>query len=78
MSMRLVPNQDWEEIGLFTKHFMSIAPAGVTVKVKPHHGGQGYVTPIGALVTKANMAYTETLEFQLFRYVLEVVSQSLP
>jgi hypothetical protein len=26
----------------FYKHFMSIAPAGVTVKVKPHHGaGQG-------------------------------------
>ena len=28
ISMRLVPNQDWEEITeLFTKHFMSIAPA---------------------------------------------------
>jgi hypothetical protein len=76
--MRLVPNQDWEEITeLFTKHFMSIAPAGVTVKVKPHHGGQGYVTPIGAGYN-GKMAYTETLEFQLFRYVLEVVSQSLP
>ena len=46
ISMRLVPNQDNKEITeLFTKHFESIAPAGVRVKVTPHHGGQGYVTP---------------------------------
>ncbi len=62
ISMRLVPNQDWEEITeLFSKHFVSIAPAGVTVKVTPHHGGQGYVTPIDSIGYKAaNMAYTET------------------
>ena len=62
ISMRLVPNQDWEDITtLFTKHFESIAPSGVTVKVKPHHGGQGYVTPIDSIGYKAaNMAYTET------------------
>ena len=48
--MRLVPNQDWEEITeLFTKHFESIAPKGVRVKVTPHHGGQGYVTPIDSI-----------------------------
>jgi acetylornithine deacetylase/succinyl-diaminopimelate desuccinylase-like protein len=47
ISMRLVPNQDWKEITqLFKKHFESIAPEAVTVEVKPHHGGQGYVTPI--------------------------------
>ncbi len=47
ISMRLVPNQDWEEITeLFKNHFESIAPKGAKVKVKPHHGGQGYVTPI--------------------------------
>jgi acetylornithine deacetylase/succinyl-diaminopimelate desuccinylase-like protein len=62
ISMRLVPHQDWEEITeLFTKHFESIAPAGVRVKVKPHHGGQGYVTPIDSIGYKAaNKAYTET------------------
>ncbi|SCY50085.1 dipeptidase [Flavobacterium caeni] len=50
ISMRLVPNQDWEEITeLFTKHFEAIAPSGVTVKVKPHHGGQGYVTPTDSI-----------------------------
>jgi hypothetical protein len=28
ISMRLVPNQEWEQITeLFTKHFMSLAPA---------------------------------------------------
>ena len=47
ISMRLVPNQDWNDItDLFTKHFVSIAPKSVKVKVTPHHGGQGYVTPI--------------------------------
>ncbi|RUT71187.1 dipeptidase [Flavobacterium cupreum] len=62
ISMRLVPNQDWHEITeLFTKHFTSIAPSGVTVKVTPHHGGQGYVTPIDSIgYQAANKAYTET------------------
>ena len=47
ISMRLVPYQDWNEITeLFKTHFESIAPKGVKVKVKPLHGGQGYVTPI--------------------------------
>src|SRR5690554_3793008 len=47
ISMRLVPHQDWMEITqLFKNHFESIAPAGVTVTVSPHHGGQGYVTPM--------------------------------
>ena len=47
ISMRLVPHQDWKEITkLFTDHFTNIAPDGVSVKVTPHHGGQGYVTPI--------------------------------
>ena len=62
ISMRLVPNQDWEEITeLFSKHFESITPKSVKVKVTPHHGGQGYVTPIDSIGYKAaNMAYTET------------------
>jgi acetylornithine deacetylase/succinyl-diaminopimelate desuccinylase-like protein len=62
ISMRLVPNQDWEQITeLFTKYFISIAPKAVTVKVTPHHGGQGYVTPIDSIgYQAANKAYTET------------------
>ena len=62
ISMRLVPNQDWEEITeLFTKHFTAIAPAAVSIKVTPHHGGQGYVTPIDSIgYQAANKAYTET------------------
>jgi acetylornithine deacetylase/succinyl-diaminopimelate desuccinylase-like protein len=45
-SMRLVPNQTNEKITkLFTKYFESKAPKCVTVKVKPHHGGEAYVTP---------------------------------
>jgi len=61
ISMRLVPNQDWKEITeLFKKHFENIAPSGVTVKVKPHHGGQGYVTPIdGIEYQAASNAYEE-------------------
>lgn len=54
ISMRLVPHQDWEEITeLFTKHFERIAPKGIKVKVIPHHGGQGYVTPIDNIGYKA-------------------------
>ncbi len=62
ISMRLVPHQDWEEITeLFKTHFESIAPAGVTVKVTPHHGGQGYVTPIDSLgYQAAEKAYEKT------------------
>jgi acetylornithine deacetylase/succinyl-diaminopimelate desuccinylase-like protein len=46
ISMRLVPDQDPDEITeLFMKHFLSIAPAGVKVKVNPHHGGKPAVTP---------------------------------
>jgi len=61
ISMRLVPNQDWEEITeLFTKHFITIAPKAVSVKVTPHHGGNGYVTPIDSIgYQAANKAYTE-------------------
>ncbi|MDR1593712.1 MAG: dipeptidase [Prevotellaceae bacterium] len=47
ISMRLVPNQDYVKIAeLFQSHFESLAPAHVTVKVTPLHGGQGYVSPI--------------------------------
>ena len=62
ISMRLVPNQDWEEITeLFAKHFESIAPEAVTVKVTPHHGGQGYVTPIDNIgYQAASKAYQDT------------------
>tara|TARA_B100000809_G_scaffold176399_1_gene173800 strand:+ start:9533 stop:10924 length:1392 start_codon:yes stop_codon:yes gene_type:complete len=62
ISMRLVPGQDHEHISeLFTNHFKSIAPRGVTVKVVSHHGGHPYVTPtdnIGYLAAKK--AYQET------------------
>jgi acetylornithine deacetylase/succinyl-diaminopimelate desuccinylase-like protein len=62
ISMRHDPNQDWNEITeLFTKHFESIAPKAVKVKVTPHHGGQGYVTPTDSIGYKAaNKAYSET------------------
>lgn len=47
ISMRLVPDQNPEEITqLFTTYFESIAPEGVRVIVKPHHGGEPAVTPI--------------------------------
>ncbi|AKD57353.1 dipeptidase [Spirosoma radiotolerans] len=54
ISMRLVPNQTPEEITeLFTQHFTSIAPAGVTVTVVPHHGGMPYVTPVDSIEFEA-------------------------
>ncbi|MEA2041641.1 MAG: dipeptidase [Bacteroidota bacterium] len=47
ISMRLVPNQNNEEISrLFEEHFKAIAPKNVKVKVEALHGGQGYVSPL--------------------------------
>ncbi len=62
ISMRLVPHQDWEDITqLFQTHFERIAPKSVTVKVTPHHGGQGYVTPINSIgYQAASKAYQDT------------------
>ena len=62
ISMRLVPNQDWEEISqLFKNHFESIAPKAVKVEVKPHHGGFPYVTPIDTIgYQAASKAYEDT------------------
>ncbi|MGB2244815.1 MAG: dipeptidase [Flavobacteriaceae bacterium] len=62
ISMRLVPNQDWVEIGqLFEKHFKAIAPKSVTVDVITHHGGEPYLTPIDHIgYQAAHKAYSET------------------
>ena len=62
ISMRLVPNQSPAKITqLFTDHFLSIAPQGVSVKVIPHHGGEAAVTPIDSIGYKAaSLAYEKT------------------
>ena len=62
VSMRLVPNQDSHKISeLFQKHFESIAPDYVKVKVTPCHGGEAYVSPIDMPAYKAaEKAYMET------------------
>ncbi|MFM7565557.1 MAG: dipeptidase [Flavobacteriales bacterium] len=62
ISMRLVPNQNPEEITrLFKTHFERIAPPGVRVNVTPHHGGQAAVTPLDSIGYRAAaLAYKET------------------
>ncbi len=62
LSMRLVPNQKSEAITkLFQDHFVRIAPPGVKVVVKPHHGGEAAVTPIdSAAYQAASKAMEET------------------
>lgn len=62
ISMRLVPNQNDDKITeLFTKHFESIAPDSVKVKVTPHHGGKPVVTPTGsAAYQAAEKAFEQT------------------
>ena len=62
LSMRIVPNQDPDKISaLFQKHFESIAPKCVKVKVTPHHGGSAYVSPIDMPAYKAaEKAFEET------------------
>lgn len=68
ISMRLVPNQDWEEIGqLFEKHFRAIAPNSVKVEVITHHGGEPYVTPIDNIGYRAaQKAYASTFGVEPF------------
>lgn len=54
ISMRLVPDQKSAEITeLFTRHFQSIAPEYVTVKVIAHHGGEPAVTPTDSKAFRA-------------------------
>ncbi|WBA40672.1 dipeptidase [Hymenobacter canadensis] len=61
ISMRLVPHQTSDEItALFQQHFTRIAPAGVTVVVKPHHGGEPVVTPTDSVAYKAAADAMET------------------
>lgn len=62
ISMRLVPNQTSDAITeLFTKHFLSIAPANVKVKVTPHHSGEPAVTPTDSIAYRAaQKAITES------------------
>jgi acetylornithine deacetylase/succinyl-diaminopimelate desuccinylase-like protein len=62
ISMRLVPNQDHEEISkLFEDYFISIAPESVKVKVTNLHGGHGYVSPTNTKAYKAaSKAYEKT------------------
>ena len=54
ISMRLVPHQSSAKItALFQKHFLSIAPKSVKVKVTPHHGGEPVVTPTNSVAYQA-------------------------
>ncbi|MBO5860336.1 MAG: M20/M25/M40 family metallo-hydrolase, partial [Alistipes sp.] len=54
ISMRLVPNQDFEKIAvLFENHFRAIAPKSVKVDVKFLHGGAPYVSPTDMAAYKA-------------------------
>ncbi len=60
ISMRLVPNQNSDKITeLFQKYFTSIAPKGVKVEVRPHHGGEPVVTPTDS---KAYLAASKAME----------------
>lgn len=61
ISMRLVPHQSSQKITeLFEKHFTSIAPKGVQVFVRPHHGGEPVVTPTDGLAYQAAEKAIET------------------
>lgn len=54
ISMRLVPDQDCNEIAeLFKAHFLSLAPKGVKVRVTPFHGGNGFLIPISSPAYRA-------------------------
>lgn len=61
ISCRLVPNQKHEVMTeLIINHIISIAPAGVTVKAAPHHGGDPYMTPVDSIEYRAAAKAIET------------------
>jgi acetylornithine deacetylase/succinyl-diaminopimelate desuccinylase-like protein len=62
ISMRLVPGQNPDEITQkFVEHFSKIAPASVSIKITPHHGGLPYVTHTSDPAYKsASKAYETT------------------
>ena len=62
ISMRLVADQDPKEIErLFTEHVRSIAPEGVTVTIRQHHGGHPWaVDPTHPAFEAASAALRET------------------
>ncbi|MCS6968210.1 MAG: dipeptidase [Bernardetiaceae bacterium] len=54
ISMRLVPDQDFHEIGqLFTDYFTSLAPRGIKVNIQLYHGGQPVVVPMDSIAYRA-------------------------
>lgn len=54
ISARLVPNQKSDKITrLLLEHMERIAPEGVTVVAREHHGGEAYLTPIDSKAYKA-------------------------
>lgn len=61
ISMRLVPDQDPEEIeASFKKHVLSLAPAGVSVDVEHHHGAVPWrADPKGPVFEAASAALDE-------------------
>jgi acetylornithine deacetylase/succinyl-diaminopimelate desuccinylase-like protein len=72
ISMRLVPDQDYVKIGkLFEKHFLSIAPKYIDVKVETLHGGQAYVSPINTI---GYMAASKAIEATLGKKPIPVRS----
>lgn len=70
ISMRLVPNQDYEKIGkLFETYFQSIAPKSVKVKAEFHHGGYPYVAPTDTIgYQAASRAVKETYGIEPIPY----------
>jgi len=54
LSMRLVPNQDWQKI---TKqvlaHLIAITPESVEISITPMHGGRGYLAGIDSPAIQA-------------------------
>ena len=61
VSMRLVPNQDWNRISdLFKNYIKSITPKNTLVNIKTHHGGLPYISDTSSKEYKAAyMAYKD-------------------
>ena len=62
VSMRLVPKQDPKKIArLFADHVRNLAPRGVRVEVKDHHGAQAVLIDTKGPISEAAMAAQEDI-----------------
>ena len=64
--MRLVPNQDWQEIGQLFENILRYRAEECKREVTTHHGGEPYVPLLTIVAIKPHKAYATTFGVEPF------------